>query len=178
MPNAIHFFATRLDILPVLETLEAKLALKYVEMGSFTVAQPFSVGRAADIPSLGVAIAGDRNHVPHFMIMPWEDEINCEVVPQRRGDVRYIFSHTHHSKSITFVAGGTFESKAVIAGEFGTCFANGVSQELFRTVRNRVRKTFRNVKSQWVGPEAAALWSAGWRLTTGVGSPVAYDLTA
>jgi hypothetical protein len=132
MPNAIYFFATRSDILPVLNALEAKRALKYVEMGSFTVAQPFVVSRAEDLPNLGAAISGDKNHIPHFMVMPWEDQITCEAVRQRRGGVRYIFSHPHHPNSIAFVAGGTFGSEAIIAGEFGTCFADGPSQALFR----------------------------------------------
>ena len=111
------------------------------------------------------------------MIMPWEAEITCEVVPQRRGGVRYIFSHSRQPSSITFVAGGTFKSEAVIAGEFGTAFATGPSQELFCDARNRIRKLFRKVKSYWVGPEASELWESGRRLTASVSSPAAYDLT-
>jgi hypothetical protein len=98
MANAIFFFATRSDILPVLEVLESKHALKYVEMGSFTVAQPLVISRALDLPNLGAATAGDKNHVPSFMIMPWDDKIECEVVPQRRGGVRYIFGHPRHRR--------------------------------------------------------------------------------
>ena len=176
MTNAIYFFATRADILPVLEAIEATRALKYVEIGSFTVANAFFVSRAVDLPDLGIASAGDRNHTPHFMIMPWDTEITCRIVPQRRDGVRYIFSHHCHPDSITFIAGGRFASEAIIAGEFGTVFETDPSQELFRCARTRICKSFRRVKSYWVGSEASRLWKSGWRLTASVGAPATYDL--
>jgi hypothetical protein len=177
MPNAIHFFATRSDILQVLDALEASAALKYVETGSFTVPNALAFETARAIPALGTASAGDLNHIPHFMVMPFGHEVTPETVAQRGGGVRYIIRHVDHPGSITFVSGGQFGGDVLISGEFGTSFASGGSRELFRKARTAVRREFLHVKSYWVGPEATALWRTGWRLTSSVRSPREYDLT-
>ncbi len=50
------------------------------------------------------------------------------------------------------------------------------SIEIFRLFAAAVRKCFRKVKGDYVGPNAVVLWNSGTRLTQAVQSPPEFDL--
>src|SRR5262249_19906892 len=93
-----------------------------------------------------------------------------------RGGTRFFFDQLMNPRSLILSPGGVFQGKCIIAGQVGTCTTARESEDLLRLFARELRRQFTKVRSYYVGEEALRMLESGMRLTTGVQSPVDYDL--
>jgi hypothetical protein len=78
------FFAVTDDLIPVLEAVESRYAIKYVECGLFYKRErPVYYGHFA-ISNLGTSKVGDANCERTFLVLRNDDLLNVREVPQGR----------------------------------------------------------------------------------------------
>jgi hypothetical protein len=66
----ILFFATREDILTILEPIEQQLGLVYYPYGRFPESSVPQFGSASQIPNLGLSSTGMDDMDLHYLILP------------------------------------------------------------------------------------------------------------
>lgn len=171
MASQIRFFATRNDILPVLESVEKTCELEYVQFGASDTERPVTFATVGAIPNLGIA-----SH---------ESAINCAtylmcrkgaVVRSRSVGDRHLFDQLLNPETVTFTSGGIWDGEILLNGRFATASAHTVSAELMKRIGAAVRKRFEKIKAFYVGPEAVQMLDSGKRLAIAAQSPRTFDL--
>jgi hypothetical protein len=172
-----NFFATREDILSVLQAVEASQPLQYVRCGLFDESESPVFRGFASLP-IGPAQTGQSILEPTFLVMVQGDKVNVRTVPQRRGGDKYAVDQEANPGTITIRPGGMHNDSALIAGMVGTIHEDEKSARLMNAFSQALKQDFTKVKSYLVGPEAKKLHSSGMRLTHSVVAPAELDLSA
>lgn len=175
--RSVHFFATKHDLGSLLSAIESQRSVHYVRAGLLHEPQPLRCISWPDIPSLGIAPAGDTNLTPCWLIVDSDAEVGVEPVPQQGGGIRYAIDQRGTPHSVAFRPGGVFDDASVIAGTAGTCTDDRTSHELQALFTREIRHQFGRIREFYVGPEASTLADAGYRLTSSVKSPKEFDVT-
>src|SRR5437762_10434006 len=110
------FFATRDDLLPVLQEVELHHALKYLECGLFGDAERPVFHSSLELENLGTAVAGDSNREPTFLVLRSEASLKVREVLQRRGALKYAVDQLNNPESIVLKPGGRYGDSVIIAG--------------------------------------------------------------
>jgi hypothetical protein len=172
-PRSSYLYATRTDMEPGLQAVEAQQALQYVRRGLFEAPQAQMVSSALEIPDLGFARMGDLILANHYLVLDAALEVKIREVPQRRGGVRYAIDEVANPTAMIFVPGGLYEGnegRCLVVGEV-VATGDPRSHELYRLFVPLLVKGFKKIKSYYVGPEAQRLFQEGVRLRHGT-----YDL--
>jgi hypothetical protein len=124
-----------------------------------------------------VAGSGELSNAPSSLEQCLSD-LEGRPSNHRTPNVRYDVSQKLNADSIVFSPGGIYNGERVlICGHIGTISASAIAQDLYKTFVKATTKDFEKIGSYRVGPEAARLMDAGYRMVTiGMGSPRAYDL--
>jgi hypothetical protein len=172
-PKTFHFFATRADMEPGLEAVEAQRPLQYVLRGLFEARQHEVVYSAVAIPDLGFGRVGNPIVENRYLVLDSGLEIKVREVPQRRGGVRYAIDEVANPTAMIFVPGALCEGKEGRCLTVGEVIATSDprSHELYRHFVPQLVQGFKKIKSYYVGPEAQRLFQEGVRLRHGT-----YDL--
>lgn len=170
------FFATRADLLSLLEKVEAQRSLHYVRSGNHDSKSVEIIDNARSIEQLGIALVGDRNHVPSYLLVDAKTKVNTERIQLRRGGVKYAVYQSENPKSIALNPGGEFGSDAIIAGDVGTVSRDTDSLSLFTLLSKQLKKDFAYINGWYVSKGALEAMDSGLRLTANVKSPPEYDL--
>lgn len=176
MPHRCGFFASRSDLLQLLEKIEDQRLIHYVPSGLFDSKVLIRMAKARGIEQLGIAVAGDANHVPAYLIVDASTKVNVREVPQRRGGTKYAVDQLQNPKSIAFSPGGEFGYVAIIAGSVDTVSRDSHSLSLFTLVKKQVQKEFEYINGWYVGKGALEAMDSGIRLTANINSPRECDL--
>jgi len=173
MPSQIQFFATRNDLLPMLEAVEKDREIKYVRFGAYD--NPFSESflDAAVIPQLGQTSSASSVNSATFLICDRKEEIR----PRQVVGPRYLFDQLLNPQTITFTPGGLWDEGVLLNGRFATASTEEVSLELLKLFQAHVRRRFEKIKAYYVGEEASQMLDRGKRLTIGVQSAQEFDLS-
>ena len=174
--NQLSFFATKTDLELLLQKIEAKQPLSFIAAGLFDSPAIEPKQSLQNIPGLGVAVNGDPNHNPRFLISDGSLPFEIRKVQQHRGEIKYAVDQQANPKTIVFQSGGTFGEKCLVAGQVGTASDDASSLKLFQLFSKEIRQQFTKIKSYYVGKEAAGFLDKGWRLTSNAKSPALYDL--
>jgi hypothetical protein len=178
MKKNILFYALREDLLPVLELVESKTALKYTRTGNFLRSQikdgiqGFST--ATEIPNLGKASADSSGTCEAFLICERETPINLRTVG-KMGE-RVCVDQLINPDSVAFHPGGIWNEDVVLEGGITTVSESQVSQALMNQFQTAINNAFTRVRGYYIGPGALALLEGGKRLTSAVQSPPEGDL--
>src|SRR5262245_19610778 len=173
----VLFFAVKDDLLPVLELIEGKGALKYARMGNFAShlikdgIGAFDTG--AGIPNLGRASADSAAACEAFLICERGTPIKLRPVQGERVCVDQLAN----PDSVEFKPGGMWTEDVVLHGRVATASDSEISKALMKRFQAAVKKIFSKVKAFYVGPKALALLEGGKRLTISAQSPREFDLT-
>jgi hypothetical protein len=172
-----HLFATRGDLEPGAQRIEAARRLQYVRTG-MSASSSFETYRSLlDIPTLGTNETGSHVTGDCFLVLREGARVAVERVPQRNGGVMYAVDQGSNPGSIAFWPGGLYKDESLVCGHIGTVSESSESVELYDAFTRALLKGFTKVKSYQVGPEALRLLDEGRRLVTiGVRSPAEYDL--
>lgn len=172
MVSAVHFFATKNDLEPVVEAVESKKSLRYVLMGSFEQPKIEEYRTALDIRGFGLANSGQQVQQNSYLVMDAKIKPQFREVPQRRGGLRYIVDTVANPTAIVFRHGGLFEECCLITGEI----SGEASSDLYPIFAYEIKQHFGKIQSYLVGPEAARLLDQGIRLTANVRASTEFDL--
>lgn len=176
MSKSLSFYATSSDLKTLLAEIESKRPLRYVVAGSSSTQAARYFDSALQVPDLGVAREGDQSRETFFLVTNANTDVEVQTVPQRRGGILYFIDQERNPRSIVLRPGGLFQNECIIAGQVGTASTDEESEDLLKLFSKAIRKKFVKINSYYVGQEANHLLDSGMRLTTGVRSPVEYDL--
>lgn len=174
-----YFYATRNDLLPVLETFDRKHSVAYTLTGLLESPALTTVFSGSAIATLGnparvsSAISGYQ-----YLVTPDEQDVVVREIPQRAGGIRYAVDQLVNPISVTFQHGGFYAEDILLPGRVATCSDHSTSAKLYRAFASAVAKHFTRIRGFYVGPEAEGLLHRGCRLTIGADSPREYDLSA
>ena len=171
-----RFFATKEDLIPVIQAVEKQRSLKYILTGLLDSPELVMFTSAVDISTLGTATHESAICGATYLVADSCENIVSHKRPQNAGGVRYEVNQLGNPKTIIFQPGGLFEGKVLLYGRIGTISDDPTAIEIFRLFAASVRKCFRKVKGDYVGPNAEVLWNSGTRLTQAVQSPPEFDL--
>lgn len=173
----ILFFALKDDLLPMLELVESKGALKYARMGNFAsheIKDGISVfENGMGIPNLGKASADSAAACEAFLVCERGTPVNLRPVQGERVCVDQLAN----PDSVEFKPGGIWNEDVLLHGRIATASESAISQALMKRFQAAVKKTFSKVKAFYVGPKALVLLESGKRLTISVQSAREFDLT-
>lgn len=172
----LYFFLTCKDALQAVEKLPCDLELVFWQCGMFESAERPAYRKASDLPYFGVAEFGESIRERAFLAKMAPNTVVVDVVPQRKGGVRYGVSQLNNPGSVVVKFGGEFDD-AVVGGSVTTVYNDAESKALMSHFRRAVRKVCKLINSWYVGPEAETFLRAGKRLTQSVGAPRGYDLS-
>lgn len=176
----ILFFATRDDLLALLEQVDSKGSLNYVRMGNFLRNEIEGgvniLGAGAEIPNLGKANADSSTACEAFLVCDQETPINLRTV---QGDSveRVCVDQLINPDSVEFRPAGVRSEDVVLHGRVATASESQLSQVLMKRFQASIRKMFSKVKAYYVGPQALKLLESGKRLTISAQSPREFDLS-
>lgn len=177
VPKQILFFATKADLIPVINLIESQRAIKYVNYensGSSCISYLDSLlsYKELGINKTGAYVTGDM-----FFVLDKYKTLNLEKSSGFFGKARYSFNQLNNPDTIIFQPGGLYKGKYLICGGIGTSSDSKKSLELFEQFSKVIKRGFRKIKSYYVGDEAYKMLLEGYRLITmGVDSPPEYDL--
>jgi hypothetical protein len=174
--KAKYFFATRDDLIIVLQAVEARYNLKYIECGLFDAADRPVFNSFAEIMNFGIAVNGDSNAEANYLVLRSEATLRVREVPQRKGGIKYAVDQQLNPESITIRPAGKYRDSAIIAGMVGTVHHDDRAEELLAAFFEAFKIHFINAKSYIVGPEALKSLESGFRLTQSINSPTNFDL--
>jgi len=172
-----HFYATRDDLLPVLETVERKHSVAYTLTGLRESRELTTVYSGAAIATLGSPAPNPNACGGYaYLVTPADVQVIIREVPQRAGGTRYAVDQLANPISITFGHGGFYAPDVLLYGRVATCSDHPAAAKLYRAFASAVGKHFCRIRAFYVGPTAVDLFHHGCRLTIGANSPRDYDL--
>jgi hypothetical protein len=174
--SQILFYATKEDLLPILEFAEASKPLKYVRTGQHARSTPEVFLNWASIPEPGTANDDSSIGCDSYLILVQSIAIVAREVLQHDGTTNFLFDQLANPDSVAITAGGARMPDVLLHGRVATASDSAQSKALMRLFASAFRKRFKKVKAYWVGNDALSQLQRGTRLTIAVGSPCEFDL--
>ncbi|SRR5216683_1862579 len=176
MPQTL-FFATKDDLVPMLESAESKGSVKYVKFGRSLSLDCEFFTRGADIPGLGIATFASAHGSDTFLVCLLETQIEARAVNESDGVRSYHTDQLVNPDTITFTSGGIWKPDILLYGRVASASNSPISKFLMRRFQSSIRKHFVKIRSYYVGPGALEALREGKRLTIAEQSPREFDLT-
>ena len=176
----IYFFATKIDILTVANTVEEKTRLQYIlahhrlhpAYGPTAPTYP-SVAR---FPHLGIATAKQTGSCERYIVAP----LTAPIVPVTRvigGNPETFFEVGNCPDCVEFNAGGLWGGQVLINGLVQTWSDSKEAQRLMRLFMSAFKNVFiQKIGAYWIGPEALEFLRGGGRLTLNVDADPSFDI--
>ena len=170
--RSLHFFATKSDLLSAIATAEQSCAVSYVECGLFDLPD------RPRFASLAAAQSGTPSQSGGwFLVLTQNAACSVRPVPQRRRNIKYAIDQKANPGTVAIQPGTNVGELDLVAGQIGTVHADESALMLLELFQAAIKRSFTQIKSFWVGPEANVRLANGARLMPNVNSPNAYDLT-
>lgn len=106
MMKRIHLFAVKEDILPVLQTMEGKGAVKYIRMFQSGTSDYESFTHGAELPDLGKATSDSSMGCETFLVTKSEVPVDVRPVRLNSGVTEYDIDQLTNPDSVIFTPGG------------------------------------------------------------------------
>lgn len=173
---SIHLFATREDLLELLECVESEAPLKYSRMGYFTEAE-FRAGldsyeEGAMIPGLGVATDDSGVGCPRFLVSNRGTPVGVRSI-NTYNDVHHCVDERGNPGFLVLAPGGIWEGSVLLSGSLASGSYSRDASRLLRKFRKCAKALYEKIGAYDVGPRAAGRM----RLTASARAPREYDLT-
>ena len=175
MPQ-LQFFATKNDLLPVLESVEQKMALKYALTEHRPVDRAEIFLSVRDLPNLGVATHESASSCNQFLVVAKEKDIYPRALPAFQGKPRFAFDQLENPETVVLNPGGWWKGDILLYGMVGTASDHPSSLNLMKLYASAIRKQYTKIKGYYVGAEAQDALKAGKRLTIAAQSPPQFNL--
>jgi len=173
----IFFFATPIDIVPVLARFEAAAPLKFVEMGVTTTPNRPIYLTSSEIPNPGIATheTGFMSRAYLVSLRDTKNSINTFI--DRNGEKRWSLQNSDNEDTVILTIAGLWKTGTLLPGNISTLHANPTAQQLMKRFQSALRREgFSRIQGWWLGAEALERLKAGKRLTvTAEQSPPQFD---
>lgn len=172
----VLFFATKNDLIQVIEKIEAETSVKY-HRGGLLNKEELKEYSSLMQEGIGVSKYGDNNLCTSYLVINDNLEFEIRNLPQRNGEVKYALDQKLNRASIFFRPCGIYKKEqAIIEGKLATISEEKLSIQLFNIFFKELKSKFTKVKGYLVGKEAFEYYNSGWRLTQNAHTPKEYDL--
>ena len=172
MSSQIRFFASKTDLIEIMQLVECKSDLKYVQFGSSGTPTPLTFPTVSVIPDIGIASNPSAINCRTFLI----SQRNCTIRPRPVSEY-YVFDQLLNPETVTFTPGGLWGGEILLHGRFATASSAGPSLKLMTVLRSVMRSNYTKIKAFYVGKEAEIMLDGGKRLTISAQSPRTIDLS-
>ncbi|MGD9791106.1 MAG: hypothetical protein AB7Q00_08700 [Phycisphaerales bacterium] len=172
----IQFFATKQDLLSVLELIDRNNSVHYMRAGNELTPHFDSYKRGADIPNLGVANRETGAACTSYLVAYQTTPFSIRTIVGPNGTQRYLVDQLMNPDSVSFTPAGMWEDNTLLQGVIGTASASETSYILMKQFRSAITTSFKKLQRRFVGPHSLMLLHAGKRLTIAVQSPPEFDL--
>jgi hypothetical protein len=171
MSRGVYVWATRSDLLLMLERIERKTPLHYRPFDAFDSEDIPLWKSARDIENLEIASSGYYVTGKKYLVLPAAARFKLRRGKLNNGQTRYYVDQLKNPDSVVLCSGGQWSNDFLIMGEFSTVSPARPGFDLYRTVHRAVSAEFRKVKIAYLGPEACALAEQGVRLVDRADGP-------
>lgn len=176
MTKRLDFFALRDDSLAIMSRIEAKGALEYRRFGVYASPEVPVFASVSEIPDFGVAVRGDMNSEPSYLVTPAKCPFIPRVIPYSAGGQGYLVSQDENPSSVELCSGGLYAPGVIIAGECRTRSRSYNSTHIYERFYRAFRRMCVKVGDSYVAPLALELARQGARLTHEAAAPVQFDV--
>ena len=165
MAKRINFFATRDDMIQLIDRITEELPFEMMIIGH----DGQIYDRADEIPELGSLSKthGEKS----YLIMKKGDSIKHSDIQKDR-----VYQGDNPNSMEFDPSGISSDGTCLIHGLFTTMEDNEISNELLKTARRVLRRTFQSVRGWYIGPETVNLKGKVRFICIGVNEPEEYDL--
>lgn len=172
----IRFFAIDEDLTSVIESVEQRYSLHYVETGNFLNEAARTPLSLQEVVERGPEDQRSAVACPGYLSAPRDMPFEPRQIVGVEGAVRTLFDQLANPDSVVFRAGGRTARGIILPGSVGAAHRTLVSERLFQAFRSEIRKRFTKAHDYWIGPGADNAWRNGGRLADDERSPREYDL--
>src|SRR5476649_144641 len=159
----IPFYAVKPDLLSVLEQVEHKCRVVYVQAGQHPTRQVQRFNTAAKLPAPGVATQPSSIGSVTYLVLREETSLQLRPIELDAGPTVFAVDQLFNPNSVTLTPGGTWQDRMVITGLVSTVSNDKPAQELMRLFSAPIRKSFSKYGPFYVGTQAMALLEKGIR---------------
>jgi hypothetical protein len=174
--SQILFYATKEDLLPILEFAEASKPLQYARTGHYARSKLEVLLNGTSIPELGTANNDSSTGCDSYLILDQSVGVAVRDILQQDGITKYLVDQLVNPDSVVMTAGGARMPDVLLHGRVATASDSPQSQQLMKLFASAFRKRFKKVKALWVGNQALSQLQRGTRLTIAVSSLSEFDL--
>lgn len=170
------FFATKPDLIKIIQTVEQSDKFKYID-GLYSDTREFKILNSLyDYEYLGIDLLGNRMS-QQIMIINHLDEPNPREIKLVAGGVRYAIDQLTNEGSIIFRPGGIYKNEYLIVGQISTMNNGAESIRIFKIFEKALRKmSCKKVGRYYLGEDAMQLYGKMRFITMGITQPEIYDL--
>jgi hypothetical protein len=176
MSKRFDFFALRDDIVAIMSRVETNMALEYRLIDVYTSPEVPAFTSVSEIPKFGVAVRGDMNSEPSYLVTPAKGPFIPRVIPYRAGGRGYFVSQDENPSSVVLCWGGLYSPGVIIAGECATRSRTYSSTYIYERFQRVFRRMCVKVSDSFVAPLALEMAGNGARLTHEAAAPVQFDV--
>lgn len=172
------FFATPLDIVPVLDRFQANAPLKFVEIGTLSTPDRMIYLEVAQIPSPGIATHETGSMSKSYLVSHRDTVNQIRTSFTKKGEKRWDLFNADTEGTVTLGMAGIWKTGTLLPGSIATVHTDATAQQLMKWFQSALKSEgFTKVRNWWVGKEAMEMLKAGKRLaTTAEQSPPEFDL--
>ena len=174
----LFFFATPVDIKPVLSAYESYAEIKFVEMGYTSYPDRAIYLNSSEIPDVGLSTHETGSASKDYLVSYRDTKNIVREFVDETGVPGWRLSNADNEDTIILTTAGLWKGSVLLPGNVQTLHSTLVAQQLMKWYLKALRsESFILVDTFWVGREALEMLKAGKRLAmNAVQSPPKYDL--
>lgn len=169
------FYATRSDILQIIDSIEEDRELQYIRMGNSAKRDITTFKRGRDIPNLGSADCSTGSLCESFLITSRSIVAEARRIESRDGPL-YCVDQLSNPESVVFTPAGRWGEDVILNGRIGSASDSLFSGDMIKRTGYAFKKYFTKIKSYQVGSQSLVCGKSGIRLTISADAPSEYDL--
>ena len=178
MSKRFNFFTLRDDILAIMSRAEKNMSndVAYRRLGVYPTPEPPVFRSVSEIPDFGVAVRGETNSEPEYMVTPARSPFIPRIIPYSGGGQGYLVTQDENPASVVISSGGLYAPGIIIGGECLTRSRSASSTYIYERLQRLFRRMCVKVGDSFVAPLALELARQGARLTHEAAAPVRFDV--
>jgi hypothetical protein len=176
MTKRLGFFALHDDSLAIMSRIERNWPMEYRRMGVYPSPEVPVFRSVSEIPDFGVAVRGDMNHEPQYLVTPAKCPFIPRVIPYSAGGQGYLVTQDENPASVDLCWGGLYAPDVIIGGECRARSRSASSTYMYERIRGVFRRMCVKVGDYFVAPLALELARQGARLTHQAAAPLEFDV--
>ncbi len=166
-------FATREDLLDLLEEVATTEPLKFVEFG-LRDSPPLVFHTPGELPGLGQPVGPTHPGNPRYMVLLESQELRLREVAQDRGPAKTKVDLRDHPGALVLAPGGVADG-VLLYSELMAGLSSSADMPL-RQAFAAALSCLESASGFRVGPAARALWEQGTRLVQSTRQPESSDV--